>query len=258
MTIQVKTDLTRLLDLSALSYLGLKGRIGSAGPDDLACGTAENKARLEALYNHWQLAHPEAGPHYWSARCWTLLVWQPIYLMVLGVHLGRCAPSLDQLGQRVNHGFVAGFCLHDHCPYVACQESLIAAATKQLHGLIERQLEEVNSVFKVNPKMARRLAADCVLAALLYVQNNQRDTLGNERLHVLEKSWLESLDLKDNSELICIQLDDGRERLALGRKVCCQHFRRADGELCSTCPKLKPDERIARLRQELTLEAATQ
>ena len=96
-----------------------------------------------------------------------------------------------------------------------------------------------------------------MLAALLYVQNNLRETLCNTRMRVLEGMWLEALGLKDNSELICIALDDGQERLALGRKVCCQHFRRADGELCSTCPKLKQEERIARLRQELTLEAAT-
>ena len=257
MTIQVKTDLTRLLDLSALSYLGLKGTIGPAGPDDLACGSAENHMRIAALYDHWQQAHPEAGPHYWSARSWTLMVWQPIYLTILGVHLGRCVPSLDQFAQRVHHGFVAGFYLHDHCPYIADLDTLIRVAAKQLQNLCERQLEEAGTVFKLNPKMARRLAADCVLAALLYVQNNLRETLCNNRTRVLEGMWLEALGLKDNSELICIALDDGQERLALGRKVCCQHFRRADGELCSTCPKLKQEERIARLRQELTLEAAT-
>jgi hypothetical protein len=54
-----------------------------------------------------------------------------------------------------------------------------------------------------------------------------------------------------SSALLEVRLDDGRECLALGRNVCCQHFRRDDGEFCSTCPKLKPEERQRRLREEL-------
>ncbi|TWI52716.1 siderophore ferric iron reductase [Pseudomonas duriflava] len=258
MTIQVKTDLIRLLDLTALSLPGLNGRIGHAGPNDLTCGAAENEARLQALLEHWQTAYPEAGPHYWSARCWTLTIWQPIYLSILGVHLGGCAPSLANMGQCVTNGFVAGFCLPDHCPRVAKQDDLICFAGEQLRDLCERQLEEVSTVLKISPKMARRLQADYVLAALLFIQKNQRDRVSNERLRELEGLWLHVLGLEGHSELISITLDDGCERLALGRKVCCQHFRRADGELCSTCPKLKQEERIARLRQELTLDAATE
>ena len=36
-------------------------------------------------------------------------------------------------------------------------------------------------------------------------------------------------------------------RLGLQRKACCQHFRRADGELCDSCPQLPLAERERRL-----------
>jgi len=47
-----------------------------------------------------------------------------------------------------------------------------------------------------------------------------------------------------------VQLTDGGTRLGLQRKACCQHFRRADGELCDSCPKLPLAERTRRLREQ--------
>jgi len=52
------------------------------------------------------------------------------------------------------------------------------------------------------------------------------------------------------SGLLAVPLAEGGTRLGLQRKACCQHFRRADGELCDSCPKLPLAERERRLRKQ--------
>ncbi|TBU90894.1 siderophore ferric iron reductase [Phytopseudomonas dryadis] len=249
---QANSDLLQVLEVTARTLPGLSGRVGASGRDELACGAADNPARIAALYRHWQFACPEAGVHYWTARTWTLLIWQPIYLSLLGVHLAGRLPSLQGMGQSVCEGVVSGFCLPEHAPRRAHEDALIGLAAEQLRQLLERQLLEFDAVVAIHHKLARRLQADYVLAALLLIQRQR--ALDNARLHELEQRWLTALGLQGGSSLIEVRLDDGRARLALGRKVCCQHFRRADGQLCSTCPKLKQDERMTRLRRELSLE----
>ncbi len=252
MMYQANPDLLRVLDVTARTLPGLNGRVGDASREDLRVGSATNRDHIAALYEHWRAAHPEAGAHYWSARTWTLTIWQPIYLSLLGVHLAQRAPCLAGMGQSIQDGFVAGFCLPEHCPRHAAQTQLIAFAAEQLREQMAHQLDDFQSVVGIKTKMANRLAADYVLAALLLIQRQQR--FCNERAHALEAQWLEALALTGDSSLIDVRLDDGQERLALGRKVCCQHFRRGDGELCSTCPKIREAERLARLKQELAAE----
>ncbi|PIA66900.1 siderophore ferric iron reductase [Pseudomonas sediminis] len=242
-------DLHHLLDVISRSLPGLQGRIGDAEADLLVCGSDGNAQRIATLYQHWRQAHPEAGPHYWTVRSWTYLVWQPIYLTLLGVHLAQRMPCLSTLGQDVQSGVVLGFCLPDHCPQRAAEDELINLAGSQLADLLRRQHVEFCQVQSIHGKLAQRLAADFVLAALLLVQRQLN--LDNQQLRGLSARWLEALGLRGGSELLEVRLEDGRDCLTLERKACCQHFRRCDGELCSTCPKLRRDERLVRLREEL-------
>ncbi|OLU23236.1 siderophore ferric iron reductase [Pseudomonas sp. PA15(2017)] len=249
---QANSDLNHLLDVTARTLPGIPARVGVSAHHELACGAAGNLERVAALYASLQQSFPEAGVHYWTVRTWTLLIWQPIYLSLFGVHLADRVPCLDGMGQTVCDNMVYGFCLPEHCPRRASQAVLIDFAAEQMQALVERQWQEFDAVAGIHRKLARRLQADCVLGALLMIQRQQ--SLANDRLQQLESRWLDALELRGDSSLIGVCLDDGRERLALGRKVCCQHFRRADGNFCSTCPKLKQEERLARLRQELSLE----
>ncbi|MDC7689848.1 siderophore ferric iron reductase [Vogesella indigofera] len=234
---------------------GLDGQVGAPASSDITVDAA-NPAPVAALLQHWQQAHPEAGPHYWGSRSWTLLLWQPVYLAVLAVHLAGCLPRLTGMAQRQHGGFVAGFSLPDAGLQHGSEAVLIASAGAQLQALSQPLLELVNQHVKLHPKMAGRLLADCLLAALLHAQRCDAQ-LGNPRLLALAPQWLAALAQPDASALMTVALDDGRQRLALERKVCCQHFRRCDGELCSTCPKLKPAARLALLKQELSHDAVT-
>ncbi|MGK9065348.1 siderophore ferric iron reductase [Stutzerimonas chloritidismutans] len=239
-------DLLQLLDTAAQALPGLAGEVGMADGRHLVCGRSGNEARVAALHAHWQQHHPEAGPHYWSARSWSLLIWQPIYLSVLAVYLCGRAPCLANMGQSMNEGSVHGFRLPAHCPYRGQPMSLISCASEQLTAFVEAQLAEFNAVTNIYPKMARLLVADCVRAALLLAQRNE--PISDDALLEAERDWLGALGLPGGGALTVLDLDDGRTCLGMGRKVCCQHFRRADGELCDSCPKLDCDERLQRLR----------
>jgi siderophore ferric iron reductase len=246
------TDLARLIETTTQALPRMDGRVGQACGEQLVYGGAQNPSRIAALHAHWMSAHPEAGPHYWSIRSWSLLIWQPIYLSVLAVHLARQAPCLASMGQSVSQGLVAGFCLPPHCPRQGNVADLIAYSADQLVRFIERQLIDFNSVCEIYPKLARLLAADCARAALLWA--DRCEPLAAGQLLEREGQWMEALALSPGSSLIEVHTDDGRQCLALGRKVCCQHFRRSDGEFCDTCPKLKQEERLKRLRAEFALQ----
>ncbi|GAB6389273.1 siderophore ferric iron reductase [Stutzerimonas marianensis] len=239
-------DLHHLLHIAARALPGLTGEIGMANRHQLICGEPGNTARIAQLHAHWQCSHPEAGPHYWSARSWSLLIWQPIYLSVLAVYLCGRTPCLANMGQSMNEGSVHGFRLPAHCPYRGDRKALMGCASEQLTAFVETQLAEFNLVATIYPKMARLLAADCLRAALLLAQRNE--PISDEALLEAERDWLGALGLPGGGALAVLDLDDGRTCLGMGRKVCCQHFRRADGELCDSCPKLDRDERLQRLR----------
>ena len=119
-----------------------------------------------------------------------------------------------------------------------------------MHSFIEAQIAELNQAGErfIAPKLGRLLAVDCVCAALLLVQQEQ--ALDNDTLRTLEQYWLESLAQPPVSTLVTLHLEDGRQCLGLGRKACCLHFHRSDGEPCSSCPKLEQSVRLKRMCEE--------
>lgn len=245
----VAPALEHVLDEVSRHLPGLKGCVGQAACEQLCCGRAGNTDLIQTLFQHCQQQHPEAGRHYWSVRTWTLLIWQPIYLSVLAVHLQQCALRLNGMGQSTRDGFVGGYCLPDHTPRRDHLPQLIALSGAQLAQCLSAQLDEYSHLCPIAAKLARLLIADCLRAALLLLQRQQ--DLSTPHVQQLEHDWLAALELSGRSPLVCLELESGRQCLALGRSACCQHFRRADGEPCAGCPRLKPHEREQRLRQEL-------
>ena len=164
------------------------------------------------------------------------------------MRLAGQAPCLDGLAQGVEQGFVAGFCLPDHQPLQGEPQRLLRHAGAQIRGFCEQAQAVSGPLLGLHPKLAQRLAADCVMAALLYSQ--RLDGCGNLQLCRAADVWLAACAMSGASGLLAVPLAEGGTRLGLQRKACCQHFRRADGELCDSCPKLPLAERERRLREQ--------
>jgi siderophore ferric iron reductase len=243
----VSTGLAELIARIAGGQPALAGRIGPAAAGELVAGG--DPAPMAALVDGWRQRHPEAGPLYWASRCWTLIIWQPLYLAVWAVHGSGAVPRLGTLAQRVRGGMVAGYALEAHEPETLPVAAAIRCAADEAGTVAARLYDDLTKQVRLHPKMASRLQADSLLSALLAVARARPDWDADHTV-ALGEAWLDAMRLAGHSGVMTFDLPGGGRGLGLARKVCCQHFRRADGELCASCPKLEPEQRLLRLQEE--------
>jgi len=167
---------------------------------------------------------------------------------VIAAHLGDAQPDLDCLSVVVNDGVVGGYRIGAHAPRHCDEAARMRFGAAQMAAGIERLLPAWQVHAPLHAKAARRTCADCALAALLAVRRQRRWSL--ERTLELGAQWLHTLGLAGESGFLTYRTASGIEALALEHKVCCLHFRRRDGQRCSTCPKRPLQERIACLKDE--------
>lgn len=223
---------------------GLQGRVVAtdvAAPWHAGIG-------LSAVQRFWASRHPEAGPHYAALRGWGLLVWQPIYVAVIAAHLRDAQPDLDCLSLVVNDGEIGGYRFGAHALQCSDEAGRMRIGAGQIVAGIERLLPAWQAHAPLHAKAARRTCADCALAALLAVRRQRQWSSAHTR--ELGAQWLDALGLSGESGFLAYCTASGAEAMALEHKVCCLHFRRRDGERCSTCPKRPLAERIACLKDE--------
>lgn len=242
--------------MAARLHPGLNGTAGPSGEPGLAHGV-DNTGVVAAVHSVWAQAHPEAGQPYSAVRTWTLLIWQPVFLAVLGVHGTGAVAPVDRLWQRVEQGIVAGFQLPEPWPTAPGPETeRIREAAARLLRARDGLLADLKRVTRIKPLIANRLMADILLMALQRMAAGL-DGVGNERVQAWGEAWLAAIGLRDQSRFLPLQLPDGQEVLGLERRACCMHYRRDDGAYCSSCPKLAQAERTRRQLEELSHEAVT-
>ncbi|MDR3098796.1 MAG: siderophore ferric iron reductase [Paraburkholderia sp.] len=254
--------LVDLLRLAARLVPGLRGVVrtpAAQGPLHVcpAPGASEgNRAALDALLAYWSRAWPEAGRTYWASRCWGILIWQPVYLGVIGVHASQRALSLASLAQPIDEGWTREVHLPDHAPTAGDTGTLIGLTARGMAACCAQIHDDLTPVIRVNPVAARATLADVVLAALL-AASKARPEWRHADIEALGRQWLAALGLEGCGGYFAFERSDGSPSLALERQTCCYHYRRRDGEMCSTCPRLAKHERIARLNaeQDATREA---
>jgi len=252
-----------LLRLAARLVPGLNGVVAAHAPATHglahvcpAPGTgSNNRAALEALLAHWSNAFPEAGRAYWSSRCWGILTWQPLYLCVIGVHASQAVLSLEHIAQPIAGGWTSEVQVADHPPAQGDPAALIVRAAQEISTCCTQMYDELMPVIRLNPAAARCTQADVVLAALLAARQ-ARPEWSDTDVATLAGQWLAALDLEGHGGLFPFTRSDGSHALALERQTCCYHYRRRDGEPCSTCPRLAKQERIVRLNRERDAAAA--
>jgi siderophore ferric iron reductase len=245
-----------MLRLAARLVPGLNGVLASttetsrARPAWSASGSAEgNRAALDALLAHWAGNYPEAGRPYWASRCWGILIWQPLYLSVIGVHAAAASLSLANIVQPVAQGWTCEVCIADHAPAQGDTSTLIAHAAHEIRTCCTQMHDELMPVIRLNPTAVRGTEADVVLAALLAARK-VRPEWSDACVLELGEQWLAALGLEGQGGFFPFARTDGSCGLALERQTCCYHYRRRDGELCNTCPRLSKHERIVRLNME--------
>ncbi|QLG87580.1 siderophore ferric iron reductase [Chitinibacter bivalviorum] len=234
--------LTVALDQVAAVLPTLRGRVAQ---------TNAQPRLAEALYAHWQAAQPAAGRHYWSARSWGMLIWQPAYLAVLAVHQAQCALSLTGLQQSVSAGVTSGFTLPNQQLQCGGTDALIAYTANSLRIYHQQHYPQLNAVQPYAERLAACLTVDCVLSALLLANQIQR--WPEQRLVQLAERWLTALQWTRHGALMQIELPAGRRVPALLRQGCCQHFRLQGEAPCSNCPRRPLDERIEIMRSEMVI-----
>lgn len=240
--------LSYLLAVARQVYPALSGQLNIERRTGIQMGE-DNLLLLNALYRHWQQAHPEAGDPYWTVRSWTFLIWQPIYLTVIAVHGTHLLPVLKNMRQHLNQGVVAGFDMVSDSVRCGNEQVLLTMGADTLRELCSQLMEDFNHVSRIKPTNAWRLVADTVVSAVTLVDQLKPDVT-NDQISSLADEWLFAMGLKDQSALMPVPLTNGQEKLGLNRKTCCLYYLRHDGELCSTCPKVKMPERLKKLRKE--------
>ncbi|QGZ59410.1 siderophore ferric iron reductase [Paraburkholderia acidiphila] len=244
-----------MLRLAARLVPGLRGVVAARPAQGLVHtrpapqGGESNRAALEAMLDYWSRTYPEAGRPYWSLRCWGILIWQPLYLSVIGVHASRVSLSLRDIAQPIADGWTHAVHLRDHEPAQDDTHALIAHAAREIASCSEQMQDELMPVIRLNPASVRGTQADVVLAALLAARK-ARPEWSDAQVEEHGRQWLAALGLQGHSGYFAFSRTDGARALALERRTCCYHYRRRDGELCSTCPRLDKHERIVRLNAQ--------
>lgn len=214
----------------------------------------DNSQVIDQLYTYLEDAHPEAGQPYWSVRSWIMLVWQPLYLTVIGAHLAQALPDLDDLQQRLRGGLVAGFNLSK---VILTQpdnlQARIVTGGDQLRHFVDRMYVQLAARTPLKRLSALRLVADMLLNALTQIAGPEH--WENARTMAYADQWLRAAGLKGESTLTIRSsgkesAGGADEQLVLERKSCCMHYRRHDGDLCEGCPVLKKPERLACLKSK--------
>lgn len=251
------SHLDRFFQMSSQVHPALAGELCSGERPCIVAGQ-DNRDQISALVHSLQTSFPDAGAPYWSARCWTFLVWQPIALSIVGVHGAGVLPPMDALRQTIGPGYryVAGYQLPGNGWQVDSEQALIDVGGAVLRQVCDQLLEDMRDVINFKPLSAMRLVADSLIGGLMRLPG-MRDDYNMARLQLLTDHWLTAAGLEGESGLIPVRLDEGVVRLGLSRKGCCMHYRCSIDELCDGCPKMKPAERMQSIKQELMDHAGT-
>lgn len=202
---------------------------------------------VDALLSQLKSDHPEAGPAYWSNRCWALVYWQPIYLAVYSVHRYHHWVSFSDFqlgfdGKKVSGFYFSNTHWLNEDSAVQGNHSLIEQQALELKVLLESFFHQLTATIKINAINAWRLIADCILMVLLDIEQ-----INDDQKVDISYQWLKAFGLYDrkgnpHSQLKPIYNPKStypKECCSLGldRKSCCMHYLIDSNNPCDSCNK---------------------
>ncbi|TXR54401.1 siderophore ferric iron reductase [Reinekea thalattae] len=226
--------LAKLFDACQQISPYLKGELASPRSEDVA-GGEQDLAVIQQLYDAIAEQTPEAGHSYWLARCWSLLLWQPLYIAMIGTYEFGCVPSFKGFSQKRHSVYIMGFGFERAQIYSANQASLIKNSGQQLKPLFDHYREQIDRWKRCPLSFTQVLLADSILANLVLLQKLKPEFSGEQILQQ-GKQWLAAFSLSENYLSAFNIADDGS--LNFVRRSCCLVYKTQGGELCSDCPRL--------------------
>ncbi|ETD70219.1 hypothetical protein V757_08165 [Pelistega indica] len=201
--------------------------------------------KINELYQAISKQHPESGSIHWTCRTWNLLIWQAIYVVVGVAQSASIVPSLENFGLHIKEYEVKGYSFSNQPLFTADQDEVIAFAGKQIQQFIHVLYEAFNQQYVFKRKLADKLCADCLNAALHY-HNSLVTRYHQEEIETLAYKWLSACQLPIQASTITLPALNKLTQLSFGfnRQTCCQEFRIEKGILCDNCPKRTVTQRI--------------
>lgn len=209
------------------------------------CDAMPTSAIMEQITQYCARRSPEAGRHYWTLRCWGMLIWQPVYLNVIAVYHSDILPLSRHVELQLREEPECALMIGHHVPLQGTRAQRMQWACEQIGTLCDRFRQALADVVRINVRACLCMLADCILQALLLARVDDPG-ISCARLRQRAQQWLRLCGLEDRSGYFIYAQGD-RPALAVQRQVCCHHYRCHGAQRCATCPALSTDERIARL-----------
>lgn len=237
-------DLVRFIARAAEVTGFMQGAPGHPLPGWYRAG-ADNLALLRDFYARLAAQYPEAGQPFYAVRLWTNLMWQPAYLAAIGAHAHGAVPDLTTLSQAIKGVDVNGYRLLPGPTLQGELEERIARAGRDLRGLADTVLAEINTVTKLKRIPALRLLTDRMLGIMVRLDRFTPGLTNAEKRRICAL-WLDAMGLEGQGDLETIDLHDGRQVLIIARKGCCLDYLAFPDTYCVSCPKQDDALRLQR------------
>jgi siderophore ferric iron reductase len=244
--------LTRLIATAASATGFMKGAPGGVLPGWHQLGE-DNSVFLATLHERIKASYPTAGQPFYAMRLWTNLIWQPVYLAVIGVHLHGGLPEIGHISQTTRNIYVDGYRLAPGPQYRSELEPMIAKAGADLRTFADAVLLEINSLTKLKRVTAQRMLGDYILGMMKRLRHYRPGTSVEDQQRYCAL-WLDAMGLKDAGRLDIIDLPDGRPFAIQECKGCCLDYLAMPGTYCDCCPRQDRALRLARQRANAIAE----
>ncbi|MBJ6987209.1 MULTISPECIES: siderophore ferric iron reductase [unclassified Devosia] len=244
--------LTRFISTADTVSGFLKGAPGGPLPNWYQMG-GNNVDFLQHMNAQLALSFPNAGQPFYAVRLWTNVMWQPAYLAVLGAHVVGSVPNMALLSQARQNNDINGYRLVPAPQFSGGLEEMIEHAGRQLRGLADVALAEINTVTKLKRVPALRLLADRMLSLMIRLGDYRPETNIAEQYRYCAL-WFEAMGLKGQGGLETLDLADGRQVVITARKGCCLDYLAFPDAYCASCPKQDDALRLKRQRDDAVAE----
>lgn len=190
---------------------------------------------VAAMVERVHAAQANSPSVYRHHRCWTLLLWQPVYASLAAVHDAHALLPLDGLQQSCQHGSVYGLRELPVQPSALPLSARIIEQGRYLQQFAQQAQILLQRLLPLKSKSLWGLLADLLWLGLQAGWHAARDA---DAWYSHGQDWQQAVlaqqPVAGRRDLIFLNQQQGWR---MQRGSCCFHYLTQDGELCEGCPK---------------------